>query len=605
LFWLVFALVAVAIRGIAWDEAYERAQVLTGDVVYPAWHPLVQYAHRAFGLHYVSAAALLNLTGSAFVVCGLRNVLAVWMTTLPAFLIGASLARRALWGYVAAALLFLGAHLEFASYYPLFVWPDMFTSGHIGMGYALCTLWAWMTAHHRLGALLLCAMPLVHLGQMPPVLCAVMLALGWSVMRGHPVPWRRMLPWSAVGMGLVVCYAALHTCMLPAMPADSPLTTAGDYAGAWARYTAHNDVHRAYPRYGQVGNSIIALVGLLVLTGPGRVREARRGRNAPHREEVWTFLYGSLCLAGFAMGVGAIRLLGESVPFLLVSWMPQRLSNHAAVLLAAVACGVIGRYRKAAGVVVLALLLQAVKPLLALLLPEGFFTAYVAPPEMLLFFLMGAAVVLALLENLRPLVAVALTIAMVVTLGLYHQTGAAYGLLGTGLAYVMLTRGPNIARPGLLDTVLGGLTGVCVAIALWCAWQQRASLPASDWDRTVREALAEEPNAMLAAPHWEINVQERTGHPVLVTYETHQFIPYVPALAPGIEQMYHDVYGLRFGEPWRYDLTAWESRSAAEWRALATRYGFEYVMSPQEVPLPLEETARNGHKLLYKAYASE
>jgi uncharacterized protein with PQ loop repeat len=543
------------------------------------------------------------LTDSAFLVCGLRNVIAVWLTTLPVFLIGASLSRRVFWGYAAATLVFLGTHLAFQSYYPLFIWPNMWTSGHMGLGYALITLWAWMTGRVRAGAFLLCAMPLVHVGQMPPVLGVVLLWGVWRMWRGEEaIPWRMMLPWAAAGAGLVLAYAAWHAMTVPEMPVESPMMTGADAHDAWARYTVHKDVHRAYPRFGEVGDTLVGFGGLFAFVGFLAFARGKQTAGITMMAR-WCLAYGLLCFLAYVGGIAAIRFLGESVPFLFVAWMPQRLSNHALVLLVPVVCAVLSldvekRGRVGVHVLTAALALQAAKPLLSWVLPERLYAGYVAPPEMLLFFLTGAALIIGPLPSENKWVRASYVL-LPILLVQYHQTGTAYVLLGMMVAASLLTYGWFRPVPRVPVAVPAALAVVCVGLMLWPLWQVRESLPRSAWDETVAEALAEDPDAMLVTPPWSINVQELTGHPVLATYETHQFISYVPSMAAGIERLYADLYGQRFEEHWGYHLNAWADRSVEEWRALADRYEFEYVISLEDVPLPLEEVVRGGGEVLY------
>jgi len=73
--WLLFCVAAVCVRGVRWEETYERAQVLLGVVSYPAGHPLFRYAHNAFTAQYYLSALLLRLVPGPAFVCGFRDVL--------------------------------------------------------------------------------------------------------------------------------------------------------------------------------------------------------------------------------------------------------------------------------------------------------------------------------------------------------------------------------------------------------------------------------------------------------------------------------------------------------------------------------------------------
>ena len=65
--------------------------------------------------------------------------------------------------------------------------------------------------------------------------------------------------------------------------------------------------------------------------------------------------------------------------------------------------------------------------------------------------------------------------------------------------------------------------------------------------------------------------------------------------------MYADLFGIYFdrrpSKPWD---TIWRERTPEEWRALAQRYGFEYVMPPAPVPLQLPLALEGGEARLYR-----
>jgi len=87
LFWLLFCVVAVLIRGVRWDETFEHAQVITGQAPYPEGHPLRVYVRGAFSLQTYASAAALALGAGPALVCGARNVLFLLGTVLPVFLL--------------------------------------------------------------------------------------------------------------------------------------------------------------------------------------------------------------------------------------------------------------------------------------------------------------------------------------------------------------------------------------------------------------------------------------------------------------------------------------------------------------------------------------
>jgi len=104
---------------------------------------------------------------------------------------------------------------------------------------------------------------------------------------------------------------------------------------------------------------------------------------------------------------------------------------------------------------------------------------------------------------------------------------------------------------------------------------------------------------MLVAPHWSIDLQEKTDHPILYTYETPQFVTYMPSLAPTIEKIQSDVYDIRFAQPWDYKLEAWQTRSREEWQRLGREFDFGYVIAPKALKLDLTPLVEGLARTLY------
>jgi len=135
----------------------------------------------------------------------------------------------------------------------------------------------------------------------------------------------------------------------------------------------------------------------------------------------------------------------------------------------------------------------------------------------------------------------------------------------------------------------------------------RQTMPSSAFEQHAAAYLGENapPGAMLAGPPDGILLQARTGHPVLAEAATPSLLSYAPALGPSIENLWHDLYGVRFilpggaTIPWQ-DL--WRSRTAAQWRALAEQYGFAYVAAPADTPLQLPVAVRDSAGVLYRAF---
>ena len=131
LFWILFTGVAIVLRGVQWDENYEFAQAMLGKVVYDDAHPLRQYTLSAYNLQLYSSALILHLNDNPIWLCGFRNFLFIASTVLPVFLLGTWLSGRSWVGHAATILFLMGIHLEFDGIYPQFIWPGMFSNGHV------------------------------------------------------------------------------------------------------------------------------------------------------------------------------------------------------------------------------------------------------------------------------------------------------------------------------------------------------------------------------------------------------------------------------------------------------------------------------------------
>ncbi|MCF6284276.1 MAG: hypothetical protein L3K26_03695 [Candidatus Hydrogenedentes bacterium] len=166
---ILFAIVAVLLRGIRWDETYEHAQIIAGHVTYPPGHPLAVYVHNAFSLQTYLSAALLKLGAGPAFLCGLRNILFLLASILPLYALVALMTRSTLAGLFSTLLLLQGILLEFDGSYPTMVWPEIYSNGHIGGGVVLLALVALLAGAHRSAFFLLGLIPCIHLGQWPPL----------------------------------------------------------------------------------------------------------------------------------------------------------------------------------------------------------------------------------------------------------------------------------------------------------------------------------------------------------------------------------------------------------------------------------------------------
>ncbi len=628
--WLAFCAMAVGVRGVRWDETLEHAQVITRQVPYPEGHPLFRYTRGAFSLQTYGSALLFLLGAGPTLLCGLRNVLFLAATVMPIFLLTTLFTRRAIWGHMAVLLALGGIYLEFDGSYPIAVWPNLFSNGHIGGGYALLTLWALIAGHWRCGFFMLGLMPCVHVGQMPVLLGVAALHAARTWRRGHRRELARALGYAALGLAVCAAFYLGKLCLAVAPPTQGAYYADADPWPIWRGYTAWHDIHRAVPP----GNGHVVLVGMLLITAMAAYWEAHRqkkGQKTGTGAIFWLFLYGA-GTAAVVWGVMAIhRLMGPNIPFPFIAWMPYRLINHIPPLLLATLVGNLAsvcdehedRVAGAGGLIVpAALVFCMLRPILAPIVGPDLFSRYVAGGEAVFFGLFGAALG-ALQTRLKAnrtfnAGSLAAWLAALIGLALYHQFGLACVMAGWLIARVagatqvvglkktgtVPSRGP--AWDSLRFPLLAAVCFAACLALLGHQWRWREHMPLSAFDRRVAEHLRDqgEGQAMLLACPDEFILQARTGHPVLVETATPSLISYMPALGPVIQKIYHDIYGIRFDLPAPEHAETWEelwaARTRSQWQTLAQRYRFRYLIAPAAMALDLPTVFEQDATALYR-----
>lgn len=580
-FWLAAAVAAVVLRGVRWDENYEFAQVILRSVPYPEGHPLFQYTRSMFSLQPHGLAAFMAAVPGELAPNLLRNVLMLWAGVLPAYLLGASLGGRAWAGHAAAALVLAGVHQSFYSNYPAHVWPHLYSNGPVGMGWALLGLWALVERRWRLAGLLVGLMPVVHLGQFPPLLGVAALRLPWLFWRenGKREAWA-FLRWAGVGLAACLAFALVQQTLLsPPPPTEGPYAGTADAAAVYEGYMTHFATHRRPPW----GTGHLALAGALLL---GTAWAWREPKALP-----WLALYIALC-AGAVWCIMALHVWwGAQTPRLFLAWMPYRLMNHAGPLFLVLSSALLARRTWGKWMLSGILIALAALPAAKLLLPHALFHNYLADASFAGFLLAGASAAAVL-----PWPGIAAAALVWLPLAWFHQFGAAMTLAGGGMAGLLAWRmhgqEPQFRAAHLLP---GAAWGLLLASLLATQTMERSHLPRTDFEEAVRAYFGEreEPATMVLAPHQQEGLQARLEQPVMADMATITWVPYKPALGPSLEDIYRDCFGFSLmdpayggGKPW---FEAWRKRSAAEWQGLGTEYGFRYVLAPAFLELPLRK----------------
>lgn len=608
--WALFCLAIVIARGVRWDEDFEFAQVFLRQVALPDGHPVLRYVRNAFSLQTYSTAALLWATKDSLTVCGLRNFLFMAATVLPVFLMGVTLGRRIIWGNFAVLFVLFGLHIEFDGSYPQFIWPDQFSNGHIGTGYALLTVFLLLTERRVAGYFLMGMMPCIHIGQWPPVLALGALMLLNDVVRGRREQVMRGLFGLAGGAAICVWFAVLQRPFRIAAPVAGAFQAVGNPDDVLRPYLAYHDLHRSIPL---PSNCHLALAGLLVACGV--MAWLRRGTDDGHRW-AWLTVYAGF-LGAIAWGIMLAQLvMKEDTPLILIRWMPYRLFNHAPPLLIAVLCGAAGTLggnsKKEQGAIwlITALLVWCmVNPLATKVISPEICERYLVPHAGLLFVFTGIVFSLVVSSQdvrwrRRALFFVSLVLFS--ALMVFHRFGAACFVLGWVGAHMVgfFAQWPPLS--GKVPEPFRAARWLCVSclflIMLDQAVQHRC-LPVGPFERRVHQKVPVESSEkdMILGPPFQLLLQAKTGQPVMTDMALPTWMPYMPEIAPIVERMYSDLYGISFREPTYADWKAvWAKRKPMEWTALGDAYGFRYVVCPEGIPLHLPVVLREGQETLYR-----
>jgi hypothetical protein len=602
-FWIGVCLLAVLVRGVRWEEGYERAQVLLGITPYPEGHPHARWVFNGFSIHYYLTGTLLWLTDSVALICGGRQFLATLAIHLPIFGVTWLLTRRMGPVHLAMVLSFAGADVFFQSYMPISPWATKATSGIMGMGWAFAVLLALAAGRWRTAGLLFGLMPLIHLGQWPMILLTFIATCAWLGWRGERAALKRLIACAAIGLAITAVFAIAQRPFLVPDPVAGAYHAETDGRAIWAEYTTNEDMHRKrteWPRFGLFGHSTIGLAAFLVLALPMAWHEwkgpTRRG------PVIVLFTYATLSTAAIAFAWIVHSLTGSNVPYIVVSWMPYRLVIHVAMLLMAAVCAwSVGRGGALVAFVSLAWL--AAMPLWPHVMDPDLAARYFATPETALFLLAGSSILglwrrMADAPQFRRVWMLVLVVGML-ALAWYHKVAAVSVLFGLVLALAgdQIQWKAWMPRAGVIAAC--GLGAVTLLHVFAAQWRTREHLPVSPFEVEMAQYLAEHsaPSDMVLTTleeHWQMALDR----PVVATFETRQFMSYMKSIAATTDKLFADLYGVKDGH-W-YDWELWQRRTEEEWRALGEAYGFHYVVSKDFHPLHLPVCLQGEGLVLYE-----
>lgn len=597
---------AIAYHGLRWDESIEHAQILTGDVVYPDGHPIQRYVETAPSGQTLLSAIVLGAADSVWILAALRNAIFLMATFIPVYLLARPGGRAAAWW--AVPLVAAGAFLEFDGSYPMSVWHNTFTNGHIGTGYMLLCVAALALKRWRTAALLIGLAPAVHVGQAPPIFILGFAAAIYAIRQNGFRPVLRCLPGFVFGAIVSVFVFVLSIGGDETLSQSSPYAVSGNVEEIWRAYTFHHDIHRFLPSVnGWIGLALTLIVSGLV---------ALRSRNLPlefsaayHVMSLYAVIVSAIVIAAAAFHY----TLGDATPFWIMAPMPYRLINHLPPILLAMGLGFIFVYRGDRGRIVpsmffVVLLVMAFVGRSNQFRGVPFVDEYLRGSEFILFMIAGAVMGLCMFTNdlAEPprLHWGAVPVLAAMLLAPFHQFGAALVVLGAvagvAIGFAPLIAWENPLQPKRVWRAAPALLAITV---VFVSMQDRQPhLRVGAFEGAVKEHLADEPDAMIAAAPDAFLMQAQTGHPVFVETATMSLLSYMPDLGPVINAMYTDVYGMPISEP-RASRTpwteTWSARTPEEWRELR-RWEIDYIAAPEDLTLSLTPAIEAGGQRLYR-----
>ena len=622
------------------DESVLPAQIIGGTTHYPAGHPHEVFYWRALSLSHYLSALLWTVLPSAEAVSALRNWMFLFSSSYAVFSLAWLLTRRALWAGVATALALLGAHLPFAGIYPMWTFPNYYSNGHLGLQIGLITVALLLAGRRSAPAFLLGLMPTIHGTLAVPVWAWAAIFL-W-LRRGARGGLAFLGPWFGAGL-LVSAAVGVATLVLPPEWAPTePFVGEGDPYAIRENFRLMTDVHRRPYAFAQPGylGALGAFLGLATVLWALLRREPGGPADGDARRTA------AVGLGGLALGcwtiVGGAWLADAAgwLPPAAHLVMPGRFSNYVAVMLLplAVAVASASMPRGEGAQRVWTWLGVSGGILLASALRFRLGSGPRAEVAHWMVGFVGTGVAMGIAFAYQPAVRRQVLIAATGTalafafIGAEGRAAAAFlaggGLAAAGIAAASaLGRGVR-TRLGSVEPALRGLLiaslVVAAAVTLPGRTQDRVGGLHTRWDRisaddeAIRAWLrehAERGELVLTFPLPRPEIQVKTGHPVLLEHETLWIMTYMPALAPAIARMTRDLYGVDYtraeslatlcgnGRVSSYCPVwgdTWRARSHAEWRALATHYGFRLVVSPNHVPLELPVAVEGSVFRLYR-----
>lgn len=636
--WSAFSLLALALRRVVIDEAVVPGQIISGLVNYAGGHPHDIFYKTAYNFPNLASGWFLSLWGSELALSVVRNWLFLSLSLVTPFVVAHVLTRRPSWGHIAAALTLFGGHLLYAGIYPMRVFPNFHSHGHIGLQLAVLA-GALVVGRQRLaGGVLAGMMPAMHAAMTLAVWPWLAIYMLWLQKMEGGAAVRRIL----VGLGIGVLFCVAVAFLIPftsiPVPPVPPYDALVGIDAARAGFAAFTDSHRMLPAFSSRAYllnpaAFLALSYVLIWWSSNRP-----GTWTDRSVEATAIAGMGLFALGIVYGAWLLEIVLGKLPGPVWAAMPYRFSNVTATLLipmsiAATAAlvnrmderdGRLAQTVAAVAVVALGLAMSGfVKPDIK----EAVVRQMVALLWGLPFGLGLWAFAVAREHRWHLILPTGMTILAAVAL--WHDNKGALVLaaasvccmVGAWLAQRLLRSLTVPALRFIRSTAMAGAVIVCVVSVVTArgAEEPHGDSIFSDDDivaiQTWLSANATPDEHVLQPLRPRMPLQTKARHPVLFEAETLWLMTYMPSLAPRIGTMARDLYGIDYGriedfvercpggrvffwcDVWN---DAWRARTRDEWVDLARKYRFRLVLAPAGIDIDLPVVLKTGNANLYE-----
>lgn len=541
-----------------WHDAIEPAQVLAGLVEYPADNPVYLYSTRTWTVLHQALAVLLGAGVSertlSFLLSGTTGMLSFQALALIVLALSAD-TRLA----VVAPAFILATNATFGGVtYPVFLLPELFSYGIVGLSYLLLAFGLIGAGCWRSGGVALGFAPAVHIalggGGVAAAACVAMF---------RPAARRLVYPYLLAGLAAAGALAAIHAAQIGWRPSEG-------WTPDWSRTWEEHRQRFPLTSGRALGTYLGAAVPALWLW-----------RFRRHLHEPANTL---LALVVATVMVGALLSLSywaepSTVANAIAAFMPSRLLNAGVMSCMAVLIGLAARYRTSlhsqtvlAGVVAILVATAAVVRLHDVWgQHEQAIVAWLA---------MGIW-----------------TLALATTAGRLRSDGFPVRIPSPSRIERL-----RLATIAMMSLTLGGLAAQ--AAAGFPEAMRGMSDPAGD---PVLAATAGRPGLLLTSSNLHL-MQLATRRPVLLDGGALDGLMYVPAASAATDRILREVYGTSLAAVQattrgalgpEAGKAAWEARTPAEWQRLAGEFGFTDIATFPGWSLQLPVVAGNRDLILY------